>query len=70
MLTEAQKQGIVEIRINDPAGRVHELEDELKAVFGLRDVRVAHARTGVGQRWRTGSAPRPRGCCSTTSRTR
>ena len=32
MLTEAQKQGIVEIRINDPAGRVHELEDELTAV--------------------------------------
>ena len=50
MLTEAQKQGIVEIRINDPAGRVHELEDELTAAFGLRDVRVAHARTGAGQR--------------------
>ena len=48
MLTEAQKQGIVEIRINDPAGRVHELEDELQAPFGLRDVRVAHAGTGAG----------------------
>ena len=31
MLSEAQKQGIVEIRINDPAGRVHELEEELHA---------------------------------------
>lgn len=45
MLTEAQRQGIVEIRINDPAGRVHDLEDELRSTFGLRDVRVAH--TGV-----------------------
>ena len=27
MLSEAQKQGIVEIRINDPDGRVHELEE-------------------------------------------
>ena len=50
MLTEAQKQGIVEIRINDPAGRRHELEDELRTTFGLRDVRVAHGRTGAGLR--------------------
>jgi len=50
MLTEAQKQGIVEIRINDPEGRVHELEDELRAAFGLRDVRVAHASSGPGLR--------------------
>lgn len=50
MLTEAQRQGIVEIRINDPAGRQHELEDELRAAFGLRDVRVAHGRTGAGMR--------------------
>jgi DNA-binding transcriptional regulator LsrR (DeoR family) len=50
MLTEAQRQGIVEIRINDPAGRRHELEDELRTTFGLRDVRVAHGRTGAGLR--------------------
>lgn len=44
MLTDAQKLGIVEIRINDPAGRVRELERSLKDAFGLADVRVA--RTG------------------------
>jgi DNA-binding transcriptional regulator LsrR (DeoR family) len=50
MLSEAQSQGIVEIRINDPAGRVHELEDELRQAFRLRDVRVAHAGLGPGAR--------------------
>ena len=50
MLTEAQKQGIVEIRINDPAGRVGELEDQLTARFGLREVRVAHAGLVAGLR--------------------
>ncbi len=50
MLTEAQKQGIVEIRINDPAGRVGELEDELGGAFGLREVRVAHAGLAPGLR--------------------
>ncbi|MDX6359741.1 MAG: hypothetical protein QOH37_2795 [Nocardioidaceae bacterium] len=50
MLTEAQKQGIVEIRINDPAGRVGDLEDELRSVFGLREVRVAHAGLVAGLR--------------------
>ena len=49
MLTEAQKQGIVEIRINDPEGRVHESEDDLRAVRP-RDVRVAHAAPGPGLR--------------------
>jgi DNA-binding transcriptional regulator LsrR (DeoR family) len=48
MLTEAQNLGIVEIRINDPAGRVHELEDELEDAFGLRDVRVAHVASSAG----------------------
>ena len=43
MLAEAQRQGIVEIRINDPGGRVHELEEQLQQRFGLRDVRVAHS---------------------------
>jgi DNA-binding transcriptional regulator LsrR (DeoR family) len=50
MLTEAQRQGIVEIRINDPGGRVHDLEGELQALFGLRDVRVAHAGLVPGLR--------------------
>ena len=50
MLTEAQKQGIVEIRINDPAGRVGELEDALADAFGLREVRVAHAGLVAGLR--------------------
>ena len=34
MLSEALRQSIVEIRINDPEGRVSELEDELRATFG------------------------------------
>ncbi|RYB93441.1 MarR family transcriptional regulator [Nocardioides oleivorans] len=50
MLTEAQRQGIVEIRINDPEGRVHELEDELRTTFGLSEVRVAHTRNVPGLR--------------------
>ena len=50
MLTEAQSQGIVEIRINDPEGRIHELEDELRSTFGLRDVRVSNSRLVPGLR--------------------
>lgn len=41
MLSEAQRQGIVEIRIHDPAGRARDLEHSLRARFGLQDVRVA-----------------------------
>jgi DNA-binding transcriptional regulator LsrR (DeoR family) len=41
MLTEAQRQGIVEIRIVDPSGRDTELEQALETEFGLADVRVA-----------------------------
>jgi DNA-binding transcriptional regulator LsrR (DeoR family) len=41
MLAAAVKQGLVEIRINDPAGRSQELEDALVARFGLRAARVA-----------------------------
>jgi DNA-binding transcriptional regulator LsrR (DeoR family) len=41
MLTEAQRQGIVEIRIVDPSGRIQELERGLQTMFGLADVRVA-----------------------------
>src|SRR5690242_13378005 len=50
MLTEAQKLGIVEIRVNDPTGRAYELETEVREAFGLRDVRVAHGRLGAGLR--------------------
>lgn len=46
MLTDAQQQGIVEIRINDPAGRERSLEAQLEETFGLREARVAQ-RPGV-----------------------
>lgn len=48
MLTAAADAGIVEIRINDPAGRDPELEDRMKNSFGLRDVRVAARRRASG----------------------
>lgn len=41
MLTDALAQGIVEIRINDPAGRERLLERQLEETFGLREARVA-----------------------------
>jgi len=41
MLAAAQEQGIVEIRINDPAGRDPELERALVEQFGLEDAVVA-----------------------------
>lgn len=50
MLAEAQRLGIVEIRVNDPGGRVHELEEQVQLRFGLRDVRVAHNATTPGAR--------------------
>jgi DNA-binding transcriptional regulator LsrR (DeoR family) len=49
MLSEAQSLGIIEFRINDPAGRVEPLEEELVTRFGLREVRVAHVAP-AGQR--------------------
>ena len=48
MLTDAQRHGIVEIRINDPAGRVRELEAEVKQAFGLTEVRVARSDPAAG----------------------
>jgi DNA-binding transcriptional regulator LsrR (DeoR family) len=45
MLAEAQRLGIVEIRLHDPAGRVPELEDRLRAAFGIADARVASRST-------------------------
>ena len=41
MLAEAQRQGIVEIRIHDPSGRLRELEGKLSTTFGLSEARVA-----------------------------
>lgn len=41
MLAAAVEQGIVEVRINDPAGREQGLEDQLRVRFGLRAARVA-----------------------------
>jgi DNA-binding transcriptional regulator LsrR (DeoR family) len=46
MLTEAQRQGIVEIRVVDPSGRMPDLERELQTMFGLADVRVAQRGLG------------------------
>jgi DNA-binding transcriptional regulator LsrR (DeoR family) len=57
MLSEAQRQGIVEIRINDPAGRERRLEQELKEAFGLTQARVAHRGMGVAA---TGARPEDR----------
>jgi DNA-binding transcriptional regulator LsrR (DeoR family) len=50
MLAEAQRQGIVEIRVNDPGGRVHELEEQVRQQFGLRDVRIAYSAPTPGLR--------------------
>ncbi|NIH88302.1 sugar-binding transcriptional regulator [Amycolatopsis granulosa] len=60
MLTAARDRGIVQIRINDPAGRDLDLEGELASRFGLRDCRVAENAAGerplprvgeLGARW-------------------
>jgi DNA-binding transcriptional regulator LsrR (DeoR family) len=48
MLSEAMRLGIVEIRLHDPSGRDHALEDELRSRFFLHDVRVAHGHAGPG----------------------
>lgn len=41
MLASARERGIVEVRINDPAGRDLDLEKQLRDVFGLTDARVS-----------------------------
>ena len=50
MLAEAQRQGIVEIRLHDPAGRARDLEQALRRSFGLRDVLVAERGIGGAPR--------------------
>ncbi len=47
MLAAAVEQGIVEVRINDPAGRDRDLEETLRQHFGLRAARVTQ-RTTLG----------------------
>jgi DNA-binding transcriptional regulator LsrR (DeoR family) len=55
MLKQARDLGIVQIRILDPAGRDHELEQALRERFGLADARVLQAApeadvlSGVGR---------------------
>jgi deoxyribonucleoside regulator len=44
MLTEAQKEGVVEIRIHHPYARNHSLETSLMEKFNLKAVRVAQSR--------------------------
>ena len=46
-ITEAQKQGIVEIRVHDQTVRSAELEQALKERYGLAHVRVAAFRPGA-----------------------
>ena len=53
MLSDALAQGIVEIRINDPARRERTLERELEQTFGLREARVAEHPGAFGSTTRT-----------------
>lgn len=41
MLKEAQRQGIVEIKLHDPSGRARDLERRLVDAFGLSEARVS-----------------------------
>lgn len=50
MLAAALDQGIVEIRIHDPAGRAHDLERRLRDELGLREARVAQRPSTGGTR--------------------
>lgn len=56
MLKEAQRLGIVEIRVHDPSGRVRELERSLTSTFGLSIARVAMRASHGSQASRVGSA--------------
>ena len=46
MLSEAQRQGIVEIRLHDPSGRARDLEVALCKRFGLKNAMVAASNGG------------------------
>ncbi len=45
LLAEAQKRGVVSIRVHHPLARNHSLEAKLQEVFGLKDVRVCQNRS-------------------------
>ncbi|RYB93437.1 sugar-binding transcriptional regulator [Nocardioides oleivorans] len=49
MLKEAQRQGIVEIKVHDPSGRVRDLERRLAQAFGLSEVRVSARNPHAGE---------------------
>lgn len=58
MLKEAQRQGIVEITVHDPSGRVRDLERQLVDQFGLSIARVAARSTHGSAGGSGGSASR------------
>ncbi|SEC41022.1 DNA-binding transcriptional regulator LsrR, DeoR family [Nocardioides exalbidus] len=49
MLKEAQRQGIVEIKVHDPSGRARDLERRLADAFGLSEVRVSARNPHAGE---------------------
>ena len=55
VLADARKNGIVEIRINDPFGRAQDLEAQLVARYGLRECRVAPSTGSDNQLSRVGA---------------
>lgn len=55
ILADARRAGIVDIRINNPFGRVPEVEDRLIARYGLRAARVAGRGTPETQLSRVGA---------------
>lgn len=55
VLADARRLGMVNISINDPFGRSHDLEQQLIARFGLRDCRVAPSSDSATQLSRVGA---------------
>jgi len=55
VLADARKNGIVDIRINDPFGRARDLESQLVARYSLRECRVAPSTAADSQLSRVGA---------------
>lgn len=55
VLADARKNGIVDIRINDPFGRASDLEGQLAEKYGLRECRVAPSGAPETQLSRVGA---------------
>lgn len=55
VLADARKNGIVDIRINDPLGRARDLETQLMARYKLRECRVAPSTGADNQLSRVGA---------------